>query len=173
MPTAPEAVNDVFVMNAWGKSSNAGDKVMMLADGNADFSKAVGLTMDGTGYGSDGHIWGGEFLVARYAGFERRGHLRYIDADGLSGVSRVDGVADNVGNIATARAGGAQRAVRRAAGPCRGRAVDARSRTAGLTNVQADLTAQRGITRSPAPAAPDRDRDAVRFLTRVRRRQGR
>jgi peroxiredoxin len=45
------SVNDAFVMDAWGKSQNTGDKVMMLADGNGDFSKAVGLTMDGTGYG--------------------------------------------------------------------------------------------------------------------------
>jgi glutaredoxin/glutathione-dependent peroxiredoxin len=45
------AVNDVFVMNAWGKDQGAGDKVMMLADGNGDFSKAVGLTMDGTKFG--------------------------------------------------------------------------------------------------------------------------
>ncbi|HWA47339.1 MAG TPA: peroxiredoxin [Dongiaceae bacterium] len=45
------SVNDAFVMDAWGKSQNVGDKVLMLADGNADFSKAVGLTMDGTGYG--------------------------------------------------------------------------------------------------------------------------
>jgi peroxiredoxin len=45
------SVNDAFVMDAWGKAQNAGDSVLMLADGNADFSKAVGLTMDGTGYG--------------------------------------------------------------------------------------------------------------------------
>jgi peroxiredoxin len=45
------SVNDAFVMDAWGKSQNVGDTVLMLADGNADFSKAVGLTMDGTGYG--------------------------------------------------------------------------------------------------------------------------
>ncbi|MBK8160526.1 MAG: peroxiredoxin [Rhodospirillaceae bacterium] len=45
------SVNDAFVMGAWGKDQNVGDKVLMLADGNADFSKAVGLTMDGTGYG--------------------------------------------------------------------------------------------------------------------------
>ena len=43
--------NDVFVMDAWGKQQNAGDKVLMLADGNGDFAKATGLTMDGTGYG--------------------------------------------------------------------------------------------------------------------------
>lgn len=45
------AVNDVFVMNAWGKDQSAGDKVMMLADGNGDFSKALGLEMDASGFG--------------------------------------------------------------------------------------------------------------------------
>ena len=45
------AVNDVFVMNAWGKSSSVGDKVVMLADGNGDYAKALGLEMDAKGYG--------------------------------------------------------------------------------------------------------------------------
>jgi peroxiredoxin len=45
------AVNDVFVMNAWGKQSNTGDKVMMLADGNGDYAKALGLEMDASGFG--------------------------------------------------------------------------------------------------------------------------
>ena len=45
------SVNDAFVMDAWGKDQKVGDKVTMLADGNGDFTKAVGLTMDGTGYG--------------------------------------------------------------------------------------------------------------------------
>ena len=45
------SVNDVFVMDAWGKSQNAGDDVVMLADGNGDFAKATGLVMDGTGFG--------------------------------------------------------------------------------------------------------------------------
>ena len=45
------SVNDAFVMDAWGKDQKVGDSVLMLADGNGDFSKAVGLTMDGTGYG--------------------------------------------------------------------------------------------------------------------------
>lgn len=44
------AVNDVFVMNAWGKSANA-DKILMLADGNADFARALGLEMDATAFG--------------------------------------------------------------------------------------------------------------------------
>jgi peroxiredoxin len=45
------AVNDAFVMGAWGKSANAGDAVTMLADGNGDFAQAVGLTMDGSKFG--------------------------------------------------------------------------------------------------------------------------
>jgi len=45
------SVNDAFVMNAWGKSQNTDGKVSMLADGNGDFSKALGLEMDATAYG--------------------------------------------------------------------------------------------------------------------------
>lgn len=45
------AVNDVFVMNAWGKSSSVGDKIMMLADGNGDYARALGLELDAKGYG--------------------------------------------------------------------------------------------------------------------------
>ena len=40
------AVNDVFVMNAWGKDQNVGDKVMMLADGSGSFAKALGVELD-------------------------------------------------------------------------------------------------------------------------------
>jgi peroxiredoxin len=45
------AVNDVFVMNAWGKDRGVDDKVMMLADGNGDYVKALGLELDATGFG--------------------------------------------------------------------------------------------------------------------------
>ena len=45
------SVNDAFVMGAWGKQQGAGDKVMMVADGNGDFTKAIGLEMDGRGFG--------------------------------------------------------------------------------------------------------------------------
>jgi peroxiredoxin len=45
------AVNDVFVMNAWGKQSNTGDKVLMLADGNGDYARALGLELDARGFG--------------------------------------------------------------------------------------------------------------------------
>lgn len=45
------AVNDVFVMDAWGKDRGVGDKVVMLADGNGEYARALGLEMDGTGFG--------------------------------------------------------------------------------------------------------------------------
>jgi len=45
------SVNDVFVMNAWGKSAGVGDKVRMLADGNGDYARALGLELDATGFG--------------------------------------------------------------------------------------------------------------------------
>jgi len=45
------SVNDAFVMGAWGKDQGAGDKVRMLADGNGEFTEAVGLVMDGTKFG--------------------------------------------------------------------------------------------------------------------------
>jgi peroxiredoxin len=45
------AVNDVFVMNAWGKASNVGDHVLMLADGSGDYAKALGLELDARGFG--------------------------------------------------------------------------------------------------------------------------
>ncbi|MDG5748576.1 peroxiredoxin [Qipengyuania sp. XHP0207] len=44
------AVNDAFVMSAW-KSANNAEPVTMLADGNGDFAEAIGLTMDGSGFG--------------------------------------------------------------------------------------------------------------------------
>ena len=40
------SVNDVFVMGAWGKDQNVGDKVLMLADGSAEFTKAIDTTLD-------------------------------------------------------------------------------------------------------------------------------
>ena len=45
------AVNDPFVMQAWGKSQHVPDGLRMLADGNADFTRALGLQMDASGYG--------------------------------------------------------------------------------------------------------------------------
>ena len=45
------AVNDVFVMEAWAKQSGHDGKIMFLADGNADFTRAIGLDLDASGFG--------------------------------------------------------------------------------------------------------------------------
>ena len=45
------SVNDAFVMDAWGRNLGVGDSVLMLADGNADFTRAVDLMLDGSGIG--------------------------------------------------------------------------------------------------------------------------
>jgi peroxiredoxin len=45
------AVNDAFVMGAWGENQNVGDDVLMIADGNGEFADAMDLVMDGSGFG--------------------------------------------------------------------------------------------------------------------------
>jgi peroxiredoxin len=45
------SVNDAFVMRAWGEEQAVGEDIVMLADGNGDFTKALGLEMDGTRFG--------------------------------------------------------------------------------------------------------------------------
>ena len=45
------AVNDAFVMDAWGKDRGVGDKILMLADGNGDYTKKLGLELDASGFG--------------------------------------------------------------------------------------------------------------------------
>jgi hydrogenase maturation protein HypF len=44
--------------------------------------KVIGFSLDGTGYGTDGHIWGGEVLVADFSGFERAAHFEYVPLPG-------------------------------------------------------------------------------------------
>jgi peroxiredoxin len=69
------AVNDVFVMNAWGKASGVGDKILMLADGNGDYVKALGLDLDATGYGM-GH------RGQRFALVVKDGIATHVDVEG-------------------------------------------------------------------------------------------
>lgn len=45
------SVNDAFVMKAWGESQDVGETILMLGDGNGDFTKAIGLEMDGSKFG--------------------------------------------------------------------------------------------------------------------------
>ncbi len=69
------AVNDVFVMNAWGKDQQVGDDVVMLADGNGTFAKAVGLEMDGSGFGMGGRS-------KRYAMIVEDGVVKQLNVEG-------------------------------------------------------------------------------------------
>jgi peroxiredoxin len=81
------SVNDAFVMNAWGKDQNVGDNVLMLADGNADFTKAVGLEMDGSGFGMG-------IRSKRYAMVVENGIVKHlaVEAPGQFEVSSADAV---------------------------------------------------------------------------------
>jgi len=79
------AVNDVFVMNAWGKAGNALGKVMMLADGNGEYTRALGLELDARGFGM------GE-RAKRFAMVIEDGVLRqlHVEAPGQFKVSAAD-----------------------------------------------------------------------------------
>ncbi|MDQ1494485.1 MAG: hydrogenase maturation protein HypF, partial [Actinomycetota bacterium] len=55
---------------------------VMAEHGLPSRAEVIGFAFDGTGYGTDGAIWGGEVLVAGYAGFERASHLRYVPLPG-------------------------------------------------------------------------------------------
>jgi len=79
------AVNDVFVMNAWGKAGGVADKILMLADGNATYAKALGLELDGTKFGMG--IRGQRFAilvkdgVATHVNVEAPGEFKVSAAD--------------------------------------------------------------------------------------------
>jgi glutaredoxin/glutathione-dependent peroxiredoxin len=85
------AVNDAFVMGAWGKASNAGDAVTMLADGNGDFAQAVGLTMDGSKFGMGTR--GQRFAMVVNDGVVE--HL-FVEGPGEFRVSSADHMLDNI-----------------------------------------------------------------------------
>ena len=81
------AVNDVFVMDAWGKDRGVGDKVIMLADGNGEYARALGLEMDGTGFGMG--MRGQRFAiivddgVATHVGVEEPGQFEVSKAEAI------------------------------------------------------------------------------------------
>ena len=81
------AVNDVFVMNAWGKDRGVGDNVMMLADGNGEYAEALGLEFDGSAFGMG--IRGQRFAiivddgVATHVAVEAPGQLEVSKAEAI------------------------------------------------------------------------------------------
>jgi peroxiredoxin len=82
------AVNDVFVMDAWGKASGCDDKIELISDGNGDFAKALGLTMDGSGFGLGTRS-------QRYSMVVEDGVVRSINIEDTPGKADVSG-ADNL-----------------------------------------------------------------------------
>jgi peroxiredoxin len=84
------AVNDVFVLNAWGDSVGAGDKLVMLGDGNGEFAAAAGLELDASAFGLGTRS-------QRYAAILQDGVVRQlmVEPDPLAvTVSSVDTVLD-------------------------------------------------------------------------------
>jgi peroxiredoxin len=72
------AVNDAFVMDAWGKSQNA-EELLMLADGNGEFTKAIDLEMDASGYGMGSRS-------RRYAMIVEDGVVKHLAVEPAGGI---------------------------------------------------------------------------------------
>ncbi|MHA6621944.1 redoxin family protein [Pseudonocardia sp. DLS-67] len=68
------AVNDPFVMDAWGKAYGVGDDILLLSDGNGEFTAAMGLELDGSGFGLGRRS-------KRYAAIIEDGVLSSLDVD--------------------------------------------------------------------------------------------
>ena len=86
------SVNDAFVMNAWGVSLQVGDEVMMIGDGNGEFSEALGLTQDlsarGLGRRSQRYAMLVDDQVVQYIAVESPGKFEVSDAASLLAVLR-------------------------------------------------------------------------------------
>ena len=85
------SVNDAFVMGAWGKDQNVGDKILMLADGSGEFSKAMGLSMDLTKNGMG-------VRSQRYAMIVKDGVIKglFVEKPGAFEVSTAENVLKNL-----------------------------------------------------------------------------
>ncbi|RFF28652.1 MULTISPECIES: peroxiredoxin [unclassified Wenzhouxiangella] len=89
------AVNDVFVMDAWGKSAGVGDTIVMAADGNGEFTRALGLEMDSTGFGMGKRCQRFAMIindgVIKHLMIERPGEFRVSNADNVLEKLRASG----------------------------------------------------------------------------------
>src|SRR5690606_35487525 len=81
------AVNDVFVMDAWGKDRNVNGKVLMLADGNGEYTRALGLEMDGTKFCLGMRVQGFALVVnvgvLEHAAVEEPGNFEVSKAEAI------------------------------------------------------------------------------------------
>ena len=87
------SVNDPFVMQAWGRSQEVPEGLQMLADGNADFTRALGLEMDSSGYGMG-------LRSKRYALYAEDGIVKqlWVESPGEFKVSAAEYVLENLPN---------------------------------------------------------------------------
>ena len=83
------AVNDAFVMNAWGHAREIPDDILLLADGNGDFTRAMGLELDVSGFGMGKRS-------KRYAAIVDNGTVQYLEVEsgGEVGVSSADAMLE-------------------------------------------------------------------------------
>ncbi|WP_411831908.1 peroxiredoxin [Pseudoxanthomonas mexicana] len=86
------SVNDPFVMQAWGRTQDVPDGLQMLADGNGDLVRALGLEMDASGYGMG-------MRARRFALYVEDGVVRnvFLEAPGEYKVSSAEHVLANIG----------------------------------------------------------------------------
>jgi peroxiredoxin len=87
------AVNDAFVMEAWGRQQNVPAGLMLIADGNADFTRALGLELDATGYGMG-------LRAKRFALLARNGEVvsLHVEAPGEFKVSSAEAMLAALGD---------------------------------------------------------------------------
>jgi peroxiredoxin len=78
------SVNDAFVLDAWGKVGGVGDKIVMLADGNGTFTKAIGMDFDGSGFGLGTRS-------KRYSMLVKDGVVQAVNIEQSPGVMEVSG----------------------------------------------------------------------------------
>lgn len=85
------AVNDVFVMDAWGKQAGVDDNITMAGDGNGEFAKAIGLDMDASGFGMG-------LRSQRFALLAENGQVKgvWVEAPGEFNVSSAEAVLNQL-----------------------------------------------------------------------------
>ncbi|QSX77393.1 peroxiredoxin [Agrilutibacter solisilvae] len=86
------SVNDPFVMQAWGQSQGVPEGLIMLADGNADFTRAMGLELDASGYGMG-------IRSKRYALYAQDGVVKklFVESPGEFRVSSAEHMLEELG----------------------------------------------------------------------------
>nr|WP_199038705.1 peroxiredoxin [Dyella sp. ASV24] len=87
------AVNDAYVMQAWAASQNVPPELLMLADGNGNFTKALGLDLDGSSYGMG-------LRARRFALYAENGVVKqlHVEAPGEFRVSMAEAMLEQISN---------------------------------------------------------------------------